>query len=169
MLYSIWVIPPEPTYSQLKKTVEDLSSTYSGPVFEPHMTLLGDIAKDLAEVEKKTKELASHAAQLELSLGPVSFSTTYFQSVFVRVNSTAQLMQLNLGAKKLFGRENDVFMPHISLLYGDHDMQTREKAAGQIHLPTATFVVREFVIVRAGPDPKDWKHEATISFGQTQR
>lgn len=128
------------------------------------MTLLGDIDMDLPKMEQKAKELAKGVGKLELSLGPVSFSTTYFQSVFVRVNSTAKLMQLNLDAKKLFGVENSVFMPHISLLYGDHDMATREEAASKVKLAESSFVINEFVITPSTMNPNEWVHSATIPF-----
>lgn len=164
MLYSIWIIPPEPLYTELKKTVAELATAYNGPMFEPHLTLLGNIDEDLSVIEQKVKDLTINMKGLELSLGPVSYSTTFFQSVFVRVNSSAQLMQLNLDAKKVFGMENDVFMPHISLLYGDHDSATREAAAAQVQLPQASFAVNEFVITPATLNPNEWEHTATISW-----
>lgn len=164
MQYSIWIISPKPVYTHLKDIIDQLSKKYNGPVFEPHMTLLGNIESDLPEIEKKVKELASSITNLKLSLGPVSFSTTYFQSVFVRVNSIAQLMQLNLEAKRLFCRENDVFMPHMSLLYGNHDMAIREEAASKIKLSQQSFIVNEFIITPATSNPSEWEHSATISF-----
>lgn len=164
MLYSIWVIPPEPIFSQLKNTVDELSRKYNGPIFEPHMTLLGNIDSQLAKIEQNAKVLAARLDKLELSLASVSFSTTYFQSVFVRINSTAKMMQLNLDAKKIFSMENDVFMPHISLLYGHHDMTIREKAASSLRLPASSFVIKEFVITPAVTNPDRWKHLTTIPF-----
>ncbi|OGZ35928.1 MAG: hypothetical protein A3I88_03945 [Candidatus Portnoybacteria bacterium RIFCSPLOWO2_12_FULL_39_9] len=165
MQYSIWIIPPEPIFSQLKNVIKKLSEKYDSPIFEPHMTLLGNINQNLPDIEQKLTELASRTNKLELSLGPISFSATYFQSVFVRVNSTAQLMQLNLDAKKLFNMENKVFMPHISLLYGNHDMIIREKAALEVQLPLSSFVVNEFIVTPAIPDPNQWEHSLIISFG----
>lgn len=156
--------PPEPIFSQLKNAVNELVRKYNGPVFEPHMTLLGNINNGLPEIEQKAKELAAHLDKLELSLGPVSFSTTYFQSVFIRVNSTAKLIQLNLDAKKIFSMENDVFMPHISLLYGDHDMTIREEVASSLQFPAFSFVIKEFVITPAVTNPDQWEHSATIPF-----
>lgn len=66
MKYSIWVIPPEPIYSQLKTIIDDLAGEFDGPTFEPHMTLVGDIDKDVSELEKKLKELSKNIEMLEL-------------------------------------------------------------------------------------------------------
>ena len=164
MDYAIWLRPPEPLYSQIKKVIDDLAVKYSAPQFEPHMTLQLAVNKDLSEVKEKVNKLAETISSIELSLGPISFSTTYFQSVFIRVNSTASLMQLNLDAKKILGEENSVFMPHISLLYGDHDMATREKVSEEINLPTTSFGVKEFIITPATLNPDEWQTLATIPF-----
>lgn len=164
MIYSIWVVPPEPVYSQIKDCIIELAQRFDSPIFEPHMTLLGNIDKDISEIEEKVKDLASSIDKLELSLGSVSFSTTYFQSVFVRVNSTAKLMQLNIETKKLFGMENNVFMPHMSLLYGGHDMLTREKIAQCIKIESEKFLVNELFIASTGSGLKGWSNTVRITF-----
>lgn len=165
MLYSIWAIPPQPVYDQLKELIESLAKEYNAPTFEPHMTVLGAFEAEFEDIQQKVTQHAQITKPLELSLGPISISTTYFQSVFVRVNSTAQLMQLNLATKKMFDVENNVFMPHISLLYGVDEMREREETAQKISLPSVSFTVSELTIVPADPDPQKWEHLATIPFG----
>lgn len=164
MQYSIWVIPPEPIYTRLKTIIIELAKTYNGPTFEPHLTLLGNINKELTEIESKVQGLAVNIDELEINLGPISFSTTYFQSVFVRVNSKAQLMKLNLDIKKALNIENNVFMPHISLIYGNHDMETREKIAAKIKPMNFSFITNELFIIPTKPEPSDWEPLATIPF-----
>lgn len=164
MKYSIWLIPPEPVYSEIKKIIDSLSNEYGAPKAEPHLTVVGNIEKNLSEVNEKAEELAESACSLELSLGPVSFSTTFFQCVFVRVNSTAELMDLNLTAKKLLNMENTVFMPHISLLYGDFTMKQREKVASSIGNLSAVFKINQCVIVPSTQNPEEWSRLEEISF-----
>lgn len=159
-------IPPEPAYSELDHIIATVATTYKGPVFRPHMTILGDIEAPLEDIKKLLQNLGSGISELELSFGPISFSTTYFQSVFVRVNSTAKLLQINLDIKKQLGLENTVFMPHISLLYGGHTMHEREDIAAGIKIKHSSFSVKEFVIWSGGSEnPIDWKIVATIPFG----
>ncbi len=59
MNYSIWIIPPEPIFSQLSKTVNELSSRYACPVFEPHLTLLGNIDHKLSNIEQVVEKIAN--------------------------------------------------------------------------------------------------------------
>jgi 2'-5' RNA ligase len=162
MKYSVWIIPPQPVFDELNKVIKNLSVEYNGPVFKPHMTILGTIDRELSDIQKAVETAVKGLKKLDLSLGPGSFSTTYFQSVLVRVNSTTQLMQLNLDIKKGLDIENNVFMPHISLMYGNHDMETREKVAGKIKLQGSSFIADEIVIIPEKSEPKEWEPIVTI-------
>lgn len=166
MKYSIWIIPPEPIFSQLSKVISELSSKYRCPIFEPHLTILGNIDHELSEIKQIVEKIVSDLDSLNLSFGPVSFSTTYFQSVLIRINSTAKLMQLHFDIKKLLKDENIVYMPHISLMYGNHDMETREKVALGLNFHLSSFIARQIVIIPEKPKPADWKPVAIIPFGK---
>lgn len=166
MKYFVWIIPPEPVFSELDNILRDLSQKYDGPLFHPHMTLLSNVEKPLEEIQQAVENAVHGLDTFKLSLGPISFSTTYHQSVFVRVNSIAPLMNLNLSLKKSLGFQNTVFMPHMSLLYGDHDMETREKVTKELTLTNTTFTANEVVIVSDAPDPINWKPIVTIPFGR---
>lgn len=162
--YSIWTIPPEPVKSQLQAIIIGLSRNHRGPVFEPHMTLIGDVKKDKEAMIETTEALAEGLTELKLSLGEISFGTTFFQSVFIKVLATAELMELNLKANRLLGTKNNVFLPHISLLYGDHDIISREKIAISINFLRTTIFVSEFIVVPSTSDTSEWTHIAHIPF-----
>lgn len=163
-LYTLWVIPPPEIKQILEDVIRDLGDKYKGPYFEPHMTLLGHILCNKEDVVEKTKILCKDVKPFEISLGEISFSTTYFQSVFARIKSSASLMELNLKAKEVFKLKNSLFMPHMSLLYGDHQMELREKIASEVKLPAnLSFKVEKLVVTSCVNDPKDWIHLAEIN------
>ena len=162
-LYTIWIVPSPSLRKDLEKIISKLAKKYKAPIFEPHMTLLGDTEIDEKNMIEKAKILASRLKTFPIELGEISFSTTYFQSVFVRVDCTAKLMEANLKAKEIYKRENYVFMPHMSLLYGDQEMTVREKIMTTIKLPKNTkFMVDKIVVVPSTKDPKEWEHLAEI-------
>ncbi len=165
--YTLWIVPPLDIKNILEKIILDLSKTYGGPSFEPHMTLLGDIETSEKAILEGTKALASRINAFQLVLGEVSFSTTYFQNVFVRVKSSAKLMEANLASKQIFNMENSLFMPHISLLYGDHGMEIREKIASQVELPPGLVFEADkiTVVTSSSRDPRDWQHVEDLIFG----
>lgn len=162
MKYSIWLIPNEPVYSKLRTVIYDLATSHGNPAFEPHLTLLGDIEGEVPDIKQKMQSLVESAIALELTLSEVSISTTFFQSVFVRVKSTAALMQLNMDAKKLFNLENNFFMPHISLFYGG-SLKEREMLSKEINLEKENFKVAKLVLAPVTEDPRDWEILAEIT------
>ncbi|MFA9288410.1 MAG: 2'-5' RNA ligase family protein [Weeksellaceae bacterium] len=163
MKYSIWTVPPAPLSTQLQGIIDDLGAKYNAPHFPPHMTLLGSVEAEIEDMKHKVEKVAKKFVPFEVILGPVSFSTTYYQSVFVRVLSNASLMQLNLDLKSAFKLENTVFMPHISLMYGEHDMETREKITHDLIVPQAHFMIEEIQIIPETTEPNTWKPAAIIS------
>lgn len=169
MKYSIWIIPPEPIFNQLSKVISELSSKYRCPIFGPHLTILGNIDHELSEIKRVVEKIVSDLDNLNLSFGPVSFSTTYFQSVLIRINSTAKLMRLHFDIKKLLKDENIVYMPHISLMYGNHDMETRERIALGLNFHLRSFIAKQVVIIPEKPKPIDWKPVAIVPFGKKSK
>lgn len=165
-LYSLLIIPPPEIKVILEKIILQLSNKYKGPKFEAHMTFLGRIDSNEKAIIEKTKELAQQIKPLFLTLGEISFSNTYFQSVFVRLKSTAELMDANLKAKEIFQIDDRVFMPHISLFYGNHSMELREKIVSEIELPpNLSFTADKIVVTPDTDNPADWKHLAKINLG----
>jgi 2'-5' RNA ligase len=157
MRYALFIIPPEPVYSELDKIIKDLSIKYKGPVFIPHVTVLSGISGKIEDIEKSVEKVTSNYNEILLTLESISFSTTYFQSVFVRVNSNVKLMQLNLAFKKVFNFENNVFMPHISLIYGNHSMDVREKISEDVKLRSTSFSANQIAIIKLIPNSTIFK------------
>lgn len=162
--YSIWLIPDNKTRAILSQVIEEIAGKYKTPVFEPHATLLGSIEEKEKVVIEKTKKLALKTQRFPVIFGKVEFSTTYFQCVFVRINTNAPLMNLHVQAQKLFGGRKDyVFMPHISLVYGNFSIPEREKITGEITLPQLSFIAKTLRIIPNLPNPKDWQPLAEIN------
>jgi len=160
-IYSIWLMPDDKTiYRKFENIVSKLSEDFGGPIFDPHITLMADVEMDKSKFLEKVELLSKQIKPFKLETMDTSFSTTYFQSVFVFVKATADLMNARLCADEVFGRENSMFMPHISLLYGDFDMQTREKAMKSIEMPRLSYAVDSLVVTPAAGDPKNWYHIA---------
>lgn len=164
-IYSLWIIPDSKTKQSISKIINKLSKKYNAIIIEPHMTLLGVINCNEKTIIKGVKKLARIINPFTLTLSEVSFSTTYFQSVFVRVKSIAKLMETNMEAKKIFKVDNDMFTPHISLLYGNYEMKVREQIAEQIKFPKLAFKAKEISIVPITENPSEWKALIKIPFG----
>lgn len=168
-LYSLWIVPPPDLKKYLDEIILKLSEKYKSPEFETHMTLLGPINSDKKTMLQKAKKFASETKIFSLEIGEISFSTTYFQSVFIKVKSSAELLEANLKAKKIFQMDNNVFMPHISLIYGNHEMKLREQIASEIELPkNKHFQAENIIVIPCAKNPNDWKHLAKFPLKKSE-
>ena len=159
-------MPDAKTQAVLQEIVNELSNKYDFPNFEPHATLLGDIEIDLELLKEKTTELAKQFRPFEVTLGKVEISTTYWRYVFVRVDTSGELVDLNMKARELIDpMPDDIFMPHISLAYGEDDAYKRQQIADEIKLPNLSFMIDKIVITPADPNPTKWKHLSEIKLG----
>ena len=159
--FSLWVTAQGNTQKRLEAVVKDLSKKFKGPNFEPHMTLLGPIPEGKEEVIRKAQIFARKIAPFKLTLGNVDYSSTYFQCVFIRVKTSIPLLEARMAAQKAFNI-GSLFMPHISLYYGDVSPKVREKIAKSIKLPNLSFIVDRIIVTPATLDPSKWKHLAEI-------
>jgi len=166
MKYFVCIIPPQPVFGELSKIINDLSVENQSPIFFPHLTVLGNVDRELSDIKKAVETVAKNIESFYLSLGQVSFGTTYFQSVLVKVELSAQISNLNLELKKLLNMDDNVFTPHISLMYGNQSIETRENIAKKTIIQSKGFDVAGLAIVPDKPNPEEWEPIANISFGK---
>ncbi|HJX59385.1 MAG TPA: 2'-5' RNA ligase family protein [Patescibacteria group bacterium] len=162
--YSLWITPNGEAKATLDSSVKDLSAKFHGPTFEPHMTLLGPIYGEIDEIVAKAGLLAKQIKPFQVSLGQIDFSTTYFQCVFVRVQTGTSLLTARSFAQKTFN-DTTVFMPHISLYYGNDDIGQRKNIAKSINLPRLEFLADKIIVTPATQNPQEWEHLAEIPLG----
>jgi len=163
--YSIWLDIPKHQKSEYQQIIDILAKKYKGPLFEPHVTLVGEISGHEKKIISKIKKMAEKEKPFKISLDGISFSTTYFQSVFLKVSASQKLMNLNLRIKHILEISNDLYMPHMSLLYGNQKMSTRENIAKKLNIKTKNILIRKILIVPSTNNPADWHHVSEIYLG----
>jgi len=167
MSFSIWLVPEEASVrSYLQATVNNLAQKYDGPQFEPHSTLLGDIPLSIDEMSQKCKQLADQIKPFVVETGTVEYSTTYYQCVFVRLKPTPDLMNLYDAAKRIFGKtEPSVYMPHISLFYGNVPYTKRQEIIESFSFQPQHYSINSLIITPGGEHPPaEWEHLYELSF-----
>lgn len=166
MPYSLWLTLPQPLKQQLELVIAKLASTYNGPVFEPHLTLVSEIDLNQEVMVEKAQQLSMQLSPLALTLADIAISVTYFQCVVVRVKPTAELLEAYLATTTLFNLKPTLFMPHISLFYGNNSMAEREQIAQTVQLPASDFTASELVVAPALPNPAEWYRVAEFLLGK---
>ena len=168
MSYSIWLLTQnKSTQTYLQSLVNSLASKHQGPQFEPHLTMLGDLDLTLDAVNKNCQKLAHQFKPIQVETGPIEYSTTYYQCVFVRIKPNPELMSFYDSTKQSFKlTSSSVFMPHISLLYGDIPYSKRHQIIKSFSFKPQSFLFDLLVVTPGGENPpSEWKHLSEFTLG----
>ncbi len=167
--YSLWFVPPRPFLGDFRSQIQRYSSKYGVPYFEPHVTLAGGIghALSLGLVIREADDLAQKLAPLnplELAFGPAVSGQEFHQCVFFKIALTPSLEHARELACGHFTREwypaPDAFAPHLSIVYGELDFETRVKIVQELNRSCVkgSFIPQEISLWRTQGTPDQWRH-----------
>ncbi len=156
--YSIWLMPTGDVRDELSKTISQLSALYATPVFPPHVTLIGNLAGNVAELSSQTQQLASRTRKFEITLAKIDYLDEYFRCLFVQAEETPALGEAIRTARIIFHREQDAkFMPHLSLMYGSFNAETKKQIVQAVGREFSRgFPVKSVHLFSTKGEPKDW-------------
>lgn len=125
--YSLWLIPAGETYNKLSILIKTLSEEYKSPLFEPHVTLLGEILLSEEDMIQRSKQLVFGQKSFSITLQTVDYEDYYFRALFMRAEKSESLLALHNRTKKIFEMQAIPYMPHLSLLYGNLTQSVKEQ------------------------------------------
>lgn len=159
--YSVWLIPKGKIYITLAKIISDLSNKHSSPLFKPHITLIGDIDTNETSARFTTAHLSTLIDPFKLRLRKMNYLNEKFRCLFLKVEKSSELIKAIKLAKSVFDIEDSQEpMPHLSLMYGYFDSNTKEKIISEYEREfDEEFEVDSIHLVRASSDidPADWQ------------
>ena len=157
--YSLWMRPFGDTAFSLQQHIKKLSEKYDTPIFEPHITLLGGLERGETELTQLTDTLAGALDPFDVLLTNAGYRERYYQSLFVHVKKSTELMEARRIAEKLFDVDSEEeFMPHLSLMYGDFGRDEKERILSRMgrefHI---RFEVHSLLLIDTTGKPDQWK------------
>ncbi|KNC46215.1 cyclic phosphodiesterase [Thecamonas trahens ATCC 50062] len=137
--YSLWLVPPEPVAASFAATIVEASAEVNTPPFPPHVTLLGGLPESVTEADARRgcEAIAAAVGPYEMVVTGVDvLPDSMFRCVFLRIDPTADVLAAFETAKTALAVA-DVdkyagYMPHLSLVYADIDLESRERMAAAI-------------------------------------
>lgn len=155
--YTLWLMPKGKIYTKFVQLIKKLGTEYGGPVFEPHVTLLGDIELTEPVMIKRTQQLAKDQKPFMVVLEKIDYEDFFFRTLIVKAKVTEPLQKLHDLAKKIFEMDIPPFMPHMSILYGKYPVAVKEKIIAQIGREQhAQFEIKSVYLIKGG-EVKSWK------------
>jgi hypothetical protein len=161
--YYLWFKPSGTAYDILACTIRDLANQVGGPVFEPHVSLIGGLEGTEEELIHQTEQFARQVEPFTIVLTEPSYGDEHFHCIFMLVEQTTPIMNAYALARDFFHKPNQAFVPHLSLAYGSYPDSQKRLIIGKLPPDVrACFDVSTLYLIRAdSPDPKNWHQIAT--------
>lgn len=157
--YHLFLEPSGRKREVLQDLIQQLAKKFDGPAFTAHVTLLSGISiENEEELMQKTAQLAADQSSFELSLDGLGMEDRYFRALYLRARENEALTSLHEEATELFSIQNDEpYIPHLSLLYGNYPEAKKLDALDTIYIPEViSFTVDTISLYKTEGKPKDW-------------
>lgn len=90
-VYSVWALPDEESEPRFRKLMEALRSEFTGPRFDPHVTVAVSANLTEDEAKKMFKSACDGFKSYTATVDRVSTGTFFFQCVFLLLQSTPEV------------------------------------------------------------------------------
>ncbi len=162
----LYLLASKEVHEQLQELAYELGSTFASGHFPVHVTL-GGFLNYTQEEEEIVKSLAPQIARstpaLEAEITGVGMRNQYFQAAFLTIAPTQGLMSLRNHVCTALGQQTDQpYMPHVSMIYGDFDWQTKRRILDHLvdsMLFPHIITLNRLVFARCDGFPNEWRFE----------
>ena len=156
-MISLWLSPNDTDLKAYQNVIQSLSERFGTSVFEPHITLHPFIEWN-ETIEKRFVEEFSNQIPMNLLLSDLNTSYSFYQCLYLKAEKQPFLNQLWHSTVDFFKIENDDYMPHLSLLYGDFDKKVIQSLIQSYKTSLDGEVIfNQIKIVKTGHDIEQWK------------
>ena len=165
-IHFLWLLPEAVSSARLRRLIEDFSTRVGAAAFEPHVTLLGSVCAEPADLIERTRKLAERIAPLRIAFERTEHSDAYFRCVYFAAALDGELIVARAEAERTFGcaPTSTPFFPHLSLVYGAFDPATRRRlveSAGRGQ--PVPCIVDRLQLVKSASDYSDWQTMGTFA------
>lgn len=170
--HSLWMCPSGASGEAYSSIIGETSAKLGTFRFLPHITLVAAMMTGADDVVQRTRELAKQLAPYTFEFEELSQRDAYFQCVFAKMKRSKEVVDANNLAREIFPerRSDPEYTPHLSLIYGDFDLQEKEsKLIPELDVliqekvaATKSFRVDAIEVWSTQGDVKDWYLVETI-------
>ena len=156
--YYLWgLFPPQQT-EYLNFIKEKVQSKLNSPYFDLHITLAGPYLNFDKTFISKLKSFADSNSSIMLSFDGYFFKQEMFKSFYISIKNSLQLKDLRKRLFKLhkFDLDNN-YSPHISLSYGNHQIQEKKELISKLPKFTKLIRISKIALVDVNEDINQWK------------
>ena len=150
---SLWLVPDGAAYELLAARIHALAASHGGPIFPPHVTLLGGLPDEAEQVVASACRLAGSMPRVLVRLVSARVRDEYFRRLVLEAEPTPPLMEARAEALRALEVAAGRYEPHLSLFYGRVDV--READAG-VEMPLV-LTCRRLTVWRTEGTVESWR------------
>ncbi len=121
-IYWIWAEFSYKDEKKIKKIRDLLRKNFDSPNFNTHLTLAGPIGSFGKSRISMISNLCKSCSPININCFGFDCKDQFFKSFFLKVNYSQELYNLRTELLKINNlKNNEIYEPHISLIYGNHD------------------------------------------------
>jgi len=125
--YSLWLRPSQTQIDDLTKIISRLSHRFSCTPFPPHITLLPGNPAITDSIIETCEAIIKRYPAFDITLEEIAYTPAYFRSLYILAKPETPLINIYEDTKKRLNHESSkMYMPHISLLYGNLDAKKQQ-------------------------------------------
>ena len=122
--------------------IERLAETHGGPIFVPHVTLLGEVAP---ASDAAIDGVLRSRTPFPVTLVGLADSDARFRCITVTAEREAPLVELHAALADACGVDGTPYEPHLSLLYAEMRAPERARVRNTVDLPLPRVVTVDAV------------------------
>ena len=131
-----WFVPaPGAERDLLITTIGALAAACAAPAFPPHVTIVPMYDSDTATAVRTLKSLTAGLWPFEVTFPAFGQEQAYFRSLYLRAGPSAPLTAAHEAGLRAWALQAPPYMPHLSLLYSDHQPEQKEPLLAAIRIP----------------------------------
>lgn len=141
----------------LKKIKEETHTSLGGPIFEEHITVSGPLKKQRIGRIASVKKSLHNLRPITLEVLGYGVKDIYFQSLFLKVKKTKELVLLKKILDKELGLKTARYFPHISLFYGNESKDNKHKLIKSLPSAPKKLILDKISLVDVDENIESWK------------
>jgi len=152
---------------RLDSRITELAAIHRTPVFPAHVTIVGSLADDVADLTRCLAPVAAAARRCRIVIEECGGRDSFFTSLYHCIELEPGLDRLRDDVTAALDITLTPWSPHLSLLYGDLTHAEREFLIARTEAPLGgDFEVDAFHIWSTTGPVAQWHHVATLPFGE---
>ena len=160
--YYLWGLFSTQETKSLNLIKEKVQSQLKSPCFDPHITLAGPYLNIDKNFICKLKSFVESNSSIKLYVEGYSFEQQNFKSFYISIKKSLHLKELRKNIYKLNNFDiNNNYSPHISLCYGNHQIQEKKDLISKLPKFNKIIRISKIALVQINNDIKEWEiHES---------